>query len=65
MFSPLFFGLDFYRSAMGVAVVYDVTYRKSFMNISNWLKNIEQHASEGVIKFLVGNKCDMESQRVS
>lgn len=54
---------NFYRSAMGVAVVYDVTYRRSFMNISNWLKNVEEHGSEGMCKFLVGNKCDMQDDR--
>lgn len=54
---------NFYRSAMGVAVVYDVTYRRSFMNIPNWLKNVEEHGSDGMCKFLVGNKCDMQNDR--
>ncbi|CAG8686746.1 11957_t:CDS:2, partial [Dentiscutata heterogama] len=26
--------------------------------IRNWFSNIEQHASEGVNKILIGNKCD-------
>lgn len=29
-----------------------------------WYANIEQHASEGVCKILVGNKCDNDEARV-
>lgn len=34
-------------------------------DVRNWFSNIEQHASEGVNKILIGNKCDMEDKRVS
>lgn len=35
------------------------------LDIRNWIKNIEQHASDNVNKILVGNKADMdESKRV-
>ncbi|KAJ3158408.1 GTP-binding protein [Geranomyces michiganensis] len=33
-------------------------------DIRNWIRNIEQHASEGVNKILVGNKCDMLEKKV-
>lgn len=33
-------------------------------DVRNWFSNIEQHASEGVNKILIGNKCDMEEKRV-
>ena len=37
-----------------------------FTDIRNWIRNIEQHASDNVNKILVGNKADMdESKRVS
>lgn len=37
-----------------------------FSDIRNWIRNIEQHASDNVNKILVGNKADMdESKRVS
>ncbi len=49
---------------MGILLVYDVTDEKSFNNIRNWIKNIEQHASESVNKILVGNKCDLLDQKV-
>jgi len=54
----------YYRGAMGILLVYDVTDQKSFDNIRNWIRNIDQHASEGVNKILVGNKCDMADRRV-
>lgn len=35
-------------------------------DIRNWIRNIEQHASDNVNKILVGNKADMdESKRVN
>ena len=50
---------------MGILLVYDVTDDKSFNNIRNWIRNIEQHASENVNKILIGNKCDLVDKRVS
>jgi len=54
----------YYRGAMGILLVYDVTDEQSFQNIRNWIRNIDQHAAENVDKILVGNKCDMVSERV-
>ncbi|KAJ2451676.1 GTP-binding protein [Coemansia sp. RSA 2336] len=54
----------YYRGAMGILLVYDVTDERSFNNIENWYMNVEQHASEGVNKILIGNKCDIEDCRV-
>ncbi|KAG0017398.1 GTP-binding protein [Podila clonocystis] len=54
----------YYRGAMGILLVYDVTDERSFSNIRNWFSNVEQHASEGVNKILIGNKCDMLDKKV-
>ncbi|KAF9132193.1 GTP-binding protein [Mortierella sp. 14UC] len=54
----------YYRGAMGILLVYDVTDERSFSNIRNWFSNIEQHASEGVNKILIGNKCDMPDKKM-
>jgi len=43
---------------MGIILVYDCTDQQTFNNISNWLKQIEQHANSNVAKVLVANKCD-------
>jgi Ras-related protein Rab-8A len=70
----------YYRGAMGILLVYDVTDERSFQSktpilllrrllifgftdIRTWFSNVEQHASEGVHKILIGNKCDWEEKR--
>ncbi|VDM40762.1 unnamed protein product [Toxocara canis] len=55
---------SYYRGAMGIMLVYDITNAKSFDNIAKWLRNIDEHASEDVEKMLLGNKCDMADRRV-
>ncbi|XP_033726379.1 ras-related protein Rab-8A isoform X1 [Pecten maximus] len=54
----------YYRGAMGIMLVYDITNEKSFENIRNWIRNIEEHASQDVEKMILGNKCDMNDKRM-
>ncbi|WKX92275.1 hypothetical protein Q1695_010367 [Nippostrongylus brasiliensis] len=53
----------YYRGAMGIMLVYDITNEKSFDNIKNWIRNIEEHASQDVERMIIGNKCDAEDKR--
>lgn len=53
----------YYRGSMGIMLVYDVTNEKSFENIKNWIRNIEENASADVEKMILGNKCDLDSKR--
>lgn len=53
----------YYRGAMGILLVYDITNEKSFDNIKNWIRNIEEHASSDVERMVLGNKCDMVDRR--
>eukprot|EP00794_Sanderia_malayensis_P004732 gene4732-5355_t len=55
---------SYYRGAMGIMLVYDIMDEKSFDNIAKWLRNIDEHASEGVERMILGNKCDMENKRM-
>jgi Ras-related protein Rab-8A len=48
---------------MGILLVYDVSDEGSFSNIRNWMKNIEAHASDSVVKVLVGNKADLDESK--
>jgi small GTP-binding protein len=55
---------SYYRGAMGIMIIYDVTNGKSFDSVRKWLRNIDDNGKEDVIKVIVGNKCDMADERV-
>ena len=50
---------------MGIILVFDCTQELTFNNITNWLKQIEAHASEDVAKILVANKTDLPNRSIS
>ena len=54
---------SYYRGAHGILLIYDVTDKDSFKNLSNWLIEIEKNASKNVLKVLIGNKSDLEDKR--
>lgn len=53
----------YYRGAMGIILVYDVTDERSFLSIKNWYSTVNQHANDDAQLYLVGNKCDDEESR--
>ncbi|XP_075491589.1 ras-related protein RABC2a-like [Primulina tabacum] len=57
---------SYYRGAQGIVLVYDVTRRDTFRNLSDvWAKELELYSTnENCVKMLVGNKVDMESEQV-
>ena len=55
---------SYYRGAHGILLLYDVTDKESFKNISNWLIEIEKNASKNILRILIGNKSDLEDKRV-
>ena len=55
---------SYYRGAHGILLLYDVTDKDSFKNLSNWLIEIEKNANKNVLKVLIGNKTDLEDKRV-
>ena len=52
----------FLKSAHGIVFVYDITNKKSFEGVKDWIKDAENNG-EGFEKILVGNKCDLEGKR--
>ncbi|KAJ6798376.1 ras-related protein RABC1 isoform X1 [Iris pallida] len=57
---------SYYRGAQGIIMVYDVTRRDTFTDLSDvWAKEIDLYSTnQDCIKMLVGNKVDKESERV-
>lgn len=54
---------NYYRGSNGILIAYDITNRKTFENVRFWLQEINNHANENVCKILIGNKCDLNSER--
>ncbi|XP_059148685.1 ras-related protein Rab-26-like [Physella acuta] len=57
-------GTHYYRSAVGIVMVFDLTRKSSFDNIQSWLNQVHEHAGEDVDIVLVGNKVDLAESRV-
>ena len=55
---------SYYKGAQAIVVVYDITDKESFEHVKNWMADVDKFAKEGVLRILVGNKCDLEHQRV-
>lgn len=53
----------YYRGAMGILLIYDVTNTKTWSNVRTWVRNIEGNAPQTVNKILIGNKCDLAQMR--
>jgi Ras-related protein Rab-18 len=53
---------SYYRGAHAVLLVYDVTRRDTFDNLTEWLSEVSSYSPNkgtGVVKLLVGNKLDL------
>lgn len=49
---------------MAALLVYDVTRRNTFDYLEGWLLETRQHSDPNIVIILVGNKVDLEHQRV-
>lgn len=54
---------QYYRNAMGIILVYDVTSEESFANMRRWAAQLAAHGAEGADRILVGNKADVDSSK--
>ena len=55
---------SYYRGAKGALVVYDVTQKATFDKIERFIDEIKDNSDKNVFLVLVGNKCDLEENRV-
>ena len=54
---------SYYKGAHAILIVFDITDHDSFDHIRNWMADIDKFAKEGVLRILVGNKCDLQNER--
>ncbi|KRZ75175.1 Ras-related protein Rab-3, partial [Trichinella papuae] len=54
----------YYRGAMGFILMYDITNEESFNSVQDWCTQIKTYSWDNAQVVLVGNKCDMEDERV-
>jgi len=54
---------SYYRGSICSLLVYDVTRKSSFQNITKWLEEIHQYGYEKILIVLIGNKNDLQEQR--
>ena len=58
------FTSTYFKDAVGIIVVYDITNQPSFAGLDNWLKIVEDNINpERTSLLLIGNKIDLESDR--
>jgi len=53
----------YYRGAVGAMIVYDITSKVTFKNVTRWLNELREMADHDILIMMVGNKCDLEQQR--
>ena len=53
----------YYRGAVGAFLVYDITKKQSFNNVTRWLHELRDHADSNIVIMLVGNKSDLQHLR--
>ena len=54
----------YYKASAVAMVVYDITSEESFQNIQSWIKDCKDLAPKTVQLILIGNKSDLEENRV-
>jgi len=55
---------SYYRSALGVILVFDLTVRRTFDELHQWLTDIHSLCDPNAIVTLIGNKVDLHEARV-
>ena len=50
------------KTAQGVVIVFDLTQKRTFLNVVNWLKEINEKLNNVCI-VLFGNKCDIDENK--
>jgi small GTP-binding protein len=54
----------YFRGAHVAVLVYSVCDAQSFAGIDKWIESLRDNADANIIKFLIGNKIDLEDDRI-
>jgi len=57
-------GPIYYRQSRGALLVYDITDANTFTRVQNWVKELRKMLGNDVVLIIVGNKIDLERNRV-
>ena len=49
----------YYKGAEGIILVFDLFKRQTFLNLDDWLKEVEKHGKTDVEIIVIGNKLDL------
>ena len=55
---------NFYRNCSLALIVYAINNRNSYEHAESWLNDLKNQSNPNVRVFLVGNKCDLEKERL-
>ena len=53
----------YYKNSVCALVVYDITNKESFSNISSWIEDCKNQSPKSIFMVLVGNKSDLNDKR--
>ena len=54
---------QYYNGCQGAIIVFDLTNKKSFDYIQNWIEEINNYGDENAIVMIIGNKSDLTAER--
>jgi GTPase SAR1 family protein len=56
--------MSLFRNSSLAILLYAINNRTSFINVEHWLKDLKSEANPNVRVMLIGNKCDLENERI-
>ena len=54
---------NYYKSANGIIIIYDITSLQTYENVKVWIEQIREEAPQNVVIYIAGNKIDLEEER--
>ena len=55
----------YYKGADGIILVFDLFDKQSFLNLDNWLKEVDTHAHSSIQIIVIANKYDLVEAKLA